>query len=204
MGKVVGPNAVTGSQKDVLNCEICHKGKLALPFSRGTPLCNELLKIVYFDVVGLMSRWCEVYFLSQKRGVLKTFRKYKVYVERQTGRTIKSLQSDNGEEYLNKDFNALLTDCGIETRLTISHTPQQNRIAEQMNRTLLDIARCLLLQSGLLPTFWAEAVVTACYIRVLLVPWKAQHHMSSGSESPQTRSHENFWIWCLHPGQGHE
>jgi len=111
------------------------------------------------------SRWCEVYFLSQKAGVLEAFKRYKAHVERQTGRSIKILQSDNGGEYCNQEFDALLADCGIERRLTVPRTPQQNGVAERMNRTLLDMARCLLLQSGLPPTFWAEAVATACYIR---------------------------------------
>lgn len=34
-----------------------------------------------------------------------------------------------------------------------------------MNRTLLDMARCLLLQSGLSTSFWSEAIATACHIR---------------------------------------
>ena len=41
----------------------------------------------------------------------------------------------------------------------------QNGVAERRNRTLMEMARCLLIQSGLPPTFWAEAVNTANYIR---------------------------------------
>jgi len=38
-------------------------------------------------------------------------------------------------------------------------------VAERRNRTLIEMARCLLIQSGLPPSFWAEAVNTANYIR---------------------------------------
>nr|GFA28890.1 retrovirus-related Pol polyprotein from transposon TNT 1-94 [Tanacetum cinerariifolium] len=43
-------------------------------------------------------------------------------------------------------------------------TPQQNGLAEHMNRTLMDKVRCLLIQSGLPKTFWAEATCTAAYL----------------------------------------
>ena len=45
------------------------------------------------------------------------------------------------------------------------HTPQQNGIAERKNRTLIETARCMMLQANLPPHFWAEAVQTANYIR---------------------------------------
>jgi len=63
-----------------------------------------------------------------------------------TGRQIKYLQSDNGREYCNTEFDQYLVKSGIECRLTI---PQQNGMAERFNRTLQDMARCLTLQSGL-------------------------------------------------------
>lgn len=44
-------------------------------------------------------------------------------------------------------------------------TPEQNGVAERFNRTLVEMARCILLQSKLPPAFWAEAIITACYIR---------------------------------------
>ncbi|GJT03250.1 putative ribonuclease H-like domain-containing protein [Tanacetum coccineum] len=45
-----------------------------------------------------------------------------------------------------------------------ARTPQQNRVAERMNRTLIEAARTMLADSLLPTTFWAEAVNTACYI----------------------------------------
>jgi len=54
---------------------------------------------------------------------------------------------------------------GIQRRLTITHTPEQNGMAERKNRTLLDMTRCLLFDSGLPGSFWGEAINTANYIR---------------------------------------
>ncbi|GJX90956.1 retrovirus-related pol polyprotein from transposon TNT 1-94, partial [Tanacetum coccineum] len=39
-----------------------------------------------------------------------------------------------------------------------------NGLAERMNMTLLNKVRCLLIQSGLPDSFWAEATVTAAYL----------------------------------------
>uniref|UniRef100_A0ABD2WE74 Integrase catalytic domain-containing protein n=1 Tax=Trichogramma kaykai TaxID=54128 RepID=A0ABD2WE74_9HYME len=56
-------------------------------------------------------------------------------------------------------------DADIKRRFTVPHTSQQNGLAERKNRTLVETARCLLTQSGLPKSFWAEAIITANYIR---------------------------------------
>jgi hypothetical protein len=38
-------------------------------------------------------------------------------------------------------------------------------VSERLNRSLTTIARSMLLQVKLLPRFWGEAVITACYLR---------------------------------------
>lgn len=44
-------------------------------------------------------------------------------------------------------------------------TSQQNDVTERMNRTLLDMVLCLLLESDLPAIIWSEAIATACHIR---------------------------------------
>ena len=43
-------------------------------------------------------------------------------------------------------------------------TPQQNRVIERKNRTLIDMARMMLCENDLPKYFWAQAVNTACYV----------------------------------------
>lgn len=62
-------------------------------------------------------------------------------------------------------MNELLRSSGIKRRLTTTYTPQQNGTAERKNRTLVEMARCMLIESGLPPCFWAEAISTANHIR---------------------------------------
>ncbi|GKC20271.1 retrovirus-related pol polyprotein from transposon TNT 1-94 [Tanacetum coccineum] len=59
---------------------------------------------------------------------------------------------------------------GIKREYSVARTPQQNRVAERKNRTLIEAARTMLADSLLPIVFWAEAVNTACYVlnRVLV------------------------------------
>ncbi|GJY31582.1 putative ribonuclease H-like domain-containing protein [Tanacetum coccineum] len=53
----------------------------------------------------------------------------------------------------------------IDQRVKVARTPQQNRVAERKNRTLIEAARIMLADSKLPITFWVEAVNTACYVQ---------------------------------------
>ena len=53
---------------------------------------------------------------------------------------------------------------GIQRHFTVWKTPQQNGVAERMNRTIAERARCIRLNAGLPKAFWAEAVNMACFI----------------------------------------
>jgi transposase InsO family protein len=85
-------------------------------------------------------------------------------VENQTRGKYKNIRSDNGLEFCNKEFSQLCKEKGIGRHLSVPSTPQQNGLAERMNRTLLNKVRCLLSSSGLPNNFWAEAVSTTAYL----------------------------------------
>ncbi|GKA10937.1 ribonuclease H-like domain-containing protein [Tanacetum coccineum] len=53
---------------------------------------------------------------------------------------------------------------GIKREFSVARTPQQNRVAKRKNRSLIEAARTMLVDSLLPTTFWAEAVNTACYL----------------------------------------
>ncbi|GKD75183.1 retrovirus-related pol polyprotein from transposon TNT 1-94, partial [Tanacetum coccineum] len=66
------------------------------------------------------------------------FKEWKQLVENQTGRTVKKLRTDNGLEFCNQDFEQLCIESGIAKHLTVVGTPQQNVVAEHINKTLMD------------------------------------------------------------------
>ncbi|GJW70909.1 putative ribonuclease H-like domain-containing protein [Tanacetum coccineum] len=84
---------------------------------------------------------------------------------------VKVIRCVNRTEFKNKVMNQLCEMKGIKREFNVSMTPQQNRVAERKNRTLIEAAKTMLADSKLPTTFWAEAVNTACYvqIRVLVI-----------------------------------
>ncbi|GBP95218.1 Retrovirus-related Pol polyprotein from transposon TNT 1-94 [Eumeta japonica] len=169
--------------KNQMVCELCQKGKQSrLPFpSEGSRALNPL-ELIHSDVCGPMevkslggaryfltfiddyTRKVYVYFLHNKSEVFLKFKEYKALVENQLNFKIKCLRSDNGREYLSNDFSNYLKKSGIIHQTSNSYTPQQNGLAERMNRTLMERARCMLINSDLQKSYWAEAVSTAAYI----------------------------------------
>ncbi|GJR31474.1 retrovirus-related pol polyprotein from transposon TNT 1-94 [Tanacetum coccineum] len=84
---------------------------------------------------------------------------------------MKVIRCDNGNEFKNKVMNQFFEMKGIKRKFSIARTPQQNGVAERKNRTLIEAARTMLVDSKLPTTFWAEAVNTVCYVqnRVLVI-----------------------------------
>lgn len=161
-----------------------HRWKMTrTPFPKKSNRETELLKLIHTDICGPMrvqsngqskymitfiydySRWCEVRFLKGNDEAIKAFKEFKTMAENQTGKTIKVLQSDNGTEYINGKFYLFLRECGIERRLTVLYNPEQNGVAERKNRTLVEVARCMLIEFDLTSSFSAEAILTANYVR---------------------------------------
>ncbi|GJV58449.1 putative ribonuclease H-like domain-containing protein [Tanacetum coccineum] len=85
-------------------------------------------------------------------------------IENQLSHRVKIIRSDNGTEFKNRDMLEFCGNKGIKQEYSNARTPQQNGVAERMNRTLIEAARTMLADSLLPTTFWAEAVSTACYI----------------------------------------
>nr|GEV66317.1 hypothetical protein [Tanacetum cinerariifolium] len=82
---------------------------------------------------------------------------------------------DNGGEFKNKEMNELCTKKGIRREFSNARTPQQNRVAEKKNRTLIEAARTNLADAKLSVIFWAEAVNTACYVQNRILVNKSQN-----------------------------
>ncbi|GKD01270.1 ribonuclease H-like domain-containing protein, partial [Tanacetum coccineum] len=78
---------------------------------------------------------------------------------------VKVIRYDNGTEFKNRVINQFFEMKGIKREFSVARTPQQNRVAERKNRTLIEAARTMLADSKLATTFWAEAVNTACYVQ---------------------------------------
>ncbi|KAL0446164.1 UNVERIFIED_CONTAM: Retrovirus-related Pol polyprotein from transposon TNT 1-94 [Sesamum latifolium] len=149
-------------------CEHCVKGKQTrVKFGTAIHNTQGILDYVHSDVWGPSktsslggkhyyvtfvddySRRVWVYTMKIKDEVLGVFCRWKKMMETQTGKRIKCLRTDNGGEYRSDPFEKICKDEGIVRHFTVRHTPQQNGVAERMNRTLLEKVRCMLSNAGL-------------------------------------------------------
>ena len=77
------------------------------------------------------------------------FKKFKALVENQTGRNTKRFRTDNDLEFCELDFNKFCVVQGIARHKALVRKPQQNDVAEHINWTLLERARCIHYNTGL-------------------------------------------------------
>ena len=88
--------------------------------------------------------------------------------QRQTGRKLKVLRTDQGTEFQG-DLSDYCVRKGIVRQVSVAYTPEQNGRAERLNRTLIERTRALLLEHGLPKMVWSEAIPTAAYLRNVTV-----------------------------------
>ncbi|CAJ2637310.1 unnamed protein product [Trifolium pratense] len=118
----------------------------------------------FLSIIDDYSRRVWVYIIKNKSDTFEKFKEWHTLIENQTGSKLKLLRTDNGLEFVSEQFNEFCRKLGIKRHKTVAYTPQQNGLAERMNRTLLERVRCMLLGAGLPKSFWGEAVNTAAYL----------------------------------------
>ena len=166
-------------------CEGCIEGKMHRKSHKpvGEIRSTEVLQLVHTDVCGPMqtesiggnryfvtfiddfSRYTAVYFMKRKSEVLNKFKEFEAKTTNWAGCRIKTLRTDGGGEYTSDEFQRYLKMKGISHDMSMPYSPQQNAVAERMNRTLVEAARAMLVHSGLSKMCWAEAVSTAAFVR---------------------------------------
>lgn len=167
-------------------CEPCALGKAhRVSFATSTSATTRPLAKVHSDISGPYptsigganylvtfiddySNYVVAVPLAKKSDTLDAFTTYHKAAVTLHCAPLHVLQTDGGGEYVSDAFGAYVRDHGIRHQVTTAGTPQQNGVAERQNRTLFDMVRTLLQQSGLTAGFWAEAAVTAAYIRNML------------------------------------
>ena len=175
--------AIKGTDNEVA-CEGCLLGKQcreSFP-KKSESRATDVLEIIHSDVCGPIenvsiggsryfltftdnfSRYTFVNFLKNKSEVPQCFKEFVTMAEKQTGKSVKVLRSDNGTEYTHNALSSFLKDKSIVRQLTAPYTPQQNGVSERKNRTIVESARCMLHYVGLSYKLWAEAVNNAVYV----------------------------------------
>jgi len=105
-----------------------------------------------------------IYFMRTKGEAYTKFREFKALVELQTGLKIKVFCSDGGGEYTSFEFEGFLKSCGIIHEKTAPYSPQQNGLAEILNRIIVERGRCMLYEGNLSAGFWIFAFICTVYL----------------------------------------
>eukprot|EP00253_Pinus_taeda_P006996 PITA_06996 len=75
--------------------------------------------------------------IRKKRETYSKFCEFKALVEKESGKKVKALRSDNGGEYISGEFKDICSAEGIQRELIAPHNPQQNGVAKRKNRTIV-------------------------------------------------------------------
>ena len=164
------------------DCTVCIQGKMTdtrsrIPDSRA----NAPFEFVHCDLAGPVTPIARegfryaicftddytslvtVYFLKSKDDTVEATKKFLADIA--PFGNVKRLRSDNGGEFISKEFKQLMLDHKIKHETSSPRSPHQNGSAERQWRTLFDMARCMLLESGLPQYLWNYAVMHAAYVR---------------------------------------
>lgn len=166
-------------------CEACVYAKQARqPFSKErdrshvdrplfavhTDVCGPITpstfdnKNYFVTFIGEFTHYTTVYLMSNKSDVFAFLKDFVAKSENHFNMKIAYLYCDNGKEYISNEAKAYCAEKGIQYHLTVPHTPQQNSIAERMNRTLVEKARSMIYGAKLNKELWGEAILTATYL----------------------------------------
>nr|GEX98733.1 hypothetical protein [Tanacetum cinerariifolium] len=74
------------------------------------------------------------------------------------------LKCGNGTEFKKSVMNQFCDMKWIKREFSVAKTPRQNGVAKRKNKTLIEAAKTMLVDSKLSTTFWAEAVNNVCYV----------------------------------------
>lgn len=164
-------------------CEPCQLGKHhKLPFSVSSRQSSHPLDIVHCDIWGPTStlsvsgfnsyiiflddysRYTWFYPLKAKSDAVECFRHFKNMAENILSTKVKYFQSDGALELTRGVFKTFLDDCGIVSRISCPHTPEQNGVAERKHRHITEMGLSLLFQAKMPKRYWLEAFNTAVYL----------------------------------------
>ena len=178
--QLISKNAVTGltvKPDKKTNCQDCIMSKICKcshPLRREVQ-ASETAAVLNFDTCGpfpVMSLGHAKYFvlatedysdykyidvIASKSQARESVKEIINKAELDSKRTVKSIVSDNGSEYSNRDLQEWLRQRGVVHSTSSSYTPQQNGRAERANRTVIEGIRTLLECSKLPQELWAEA-----------------------------------------------
>ena len=104
--------------------------------------------------------------MQKKDQTFSKFCEFKALVEKESGKQVKALRSNNGGEYISNKFKNFCSKEGIRREIIVPHNPQQNGVAERKNRTIVGATQAMLHDQGLLMHLWVEECNTMVHVKI--------------------------------------
>ena len=171
-------------EKEFFKCTVCIESKVHnLPFKNNRTEARQIMEIIHTDVCGPFkttgfngekyfisfiddySKIARIYCIKSKDEVFDSIVQFINEAENLTGKRLKILRCDNGKEYLNNRIYKFARDKGLRINNCPTYVHELNGIAEWYNRTVMDMARCLLAEAKVHKRYWPEIVCTAAYLK---------------------------------------
>jgi transposase InsO family protein len=118
----------------------------------------------FVSFIDDFSRTTWVYLLKDKSDMFSVFQMFYKMVHTQFNTTIKIVRSDNGSEYMSSNLEPYFREQGIIHQTACVDTPQQNGVAEQENRHLLEVTHSPILDTHVPKFYWGDPLLTATYL----------------------------------------
>jgi hypothetical protein len=168
-GKVTGVKFSDNEVGD-FKCDACTLGKIHRQPIRNKPRPRSTVprKVLHWDTCGPMPKSLSgsIYLVIRVDNATHTifsgtFRSKDVVHKKiqdvisfinnsQDAHTVKTVYSDNGEEFLDTEICEWLTKRGIKYTISAVHTSEHNGVAERAIQTIISMSHYLLIASGLL------------------------------------------------------
>ncbi|KAG2958228.1 hypothetical protein PC120_g28358 [Phytophthora cactorum] len=135
---------------------------------------SKYLLLIVDEASGCMKGFC-LRAKSESEDCIKTIKTYIMKVQTQFGKKVKFVRHDGAREFATNSLKAFYEDEGIEQQTTVPYAHQTNGTAERAIRTIVTIGRSMLHHAKLDKCFWAEAAMTAIYVKNRLPSPKIEH-----------------------------
>ncbi|GJU63320.1 retrovirus-related pol polyprotein from transposon TNT 1-94 [Tanacetum coccineum] len=114
-------------------------------------------------IIDDYSRFTWVKCLRSKDEALDFIIKFLTMIQVQLKVPVWRIKTYNGTEFVNQTLREYYEKVDISHETSIARSLQQNGVVERRNRTLIEVARTMLIYAKALLFLWAEIVATACY-----------------------------------------
>lgn len=131
-------------------------------------LLGGAVYLIVFTDAGSSRLWGAYLANKASETTLSALKNYVMEAERQMENKLKTIQIDGGREWVNHLWNEYCNEMGIVLKPVVPYAHAQNGVVERSIRTIFDGVRCLLAESGLPKSLWAEAAATIIYTQNLL------------------------------------